>query len=62
MRKTRWSRRNGRSTSARPPAAQYRHREGVNSTIKVIKRRADGYRDDESFFVKIRAAFPGNPR
>ncbi|HDR9325352.1 TPA: transposase, partial [Burkholderia multivorans] len=36
--------------------------EGINNTIKVIKRRAYGYRDDEYFFLKIRAAFPGNPR
>lgn len=36
--------------------------EGINNTIKVIKRRAYGYRDEEYFFVKIRAAFPGNPR
>lgn len=34
--------------------------EGINNTIKVIKRRADGYRDEEYFFLKIRAAFPGN--
>lgn len=36
--------------------------EGINNTIKVIKRRAYGYRDEEYFFLKIRAAFPGNPR
>ncbi|MBJ9681068.1 transposase, partial [Burkholderia multivorans] len=36
--------------------------EGINNTIKVIKCRAYGYRDDEYFFLKIRAAFPGNPR
>lgn len=36
--------------------------EGINNTIKVIKRRAYGYRDDEYFFLKIRAAFPGIPR
>lgn len=36
--------------------------EGINNTIKVIKRRAYGYRDQEYFFLKIRAAFPGNPR
>lgn len=34
--------------------------EGINNTIKVIKRMAYGYRDDEYFFLKIRAAFPGN--
>ena len=33
--------------------------EGINNTIKVIKRRAYGYRDEEYFFLKIRAAFPG---
>lgn len=33
--------------------------EGINNTIKVIKRMAYGYRDDEYFFLKIRAAFPG---
>ena len=36
--------------------------EGINNTIKVIKRRAYGYRDEEYFFLKIRAAIPGNPR
>ena len=36
--------------------------EGINNTIKVIKRRAYGYRDQEYFFLKIRAAFPGNIR
>lgn len=36
--------------------------EGVNNTIKVIKRRAYGYRDTDYFFLKIRAAFPGNAR
>lgn len=35
--------------------------EGVNNKIKVIKRMAYGYRDDEYFFLKIRQAFPGNP-
>ncbi len=33
--------------------------EGINNTIKVIKRRAYGFRDDAYFFLKIRAAFPG---
>ncbi|GAB7545327.1 hypothetical protein CS8_050070 [Cupriavidus sp. 8B] len=32
--------------------------ESINNTIKVIKRRAYGYRDEEYFFLKIRAAFP----
>jgi transposase len=34
--------------------------EGINNKIKVIKRMAYGYRDDEYFFLKIRQAFPGN--
>jgi transposase len=33
--------------------------EGMNNTIKVIKRMAYGFRDDRYFFLKIRAAFPG---
>lgn len=33
--------------------------EGINNTIKVIKRMAYGYRDDEYFFLKIMNAFPG---
>jgi transposase len=33
--------------------------EGINNKIKVIKRMADGFRDDAYFFLKIRAAFPG---
>lgn len=35
--------------------------EGINNKIKVIKRMAYGYRDSGYFFLKIRAAFPGNP-
>jgi transposase len=35
--------------------------EGINNKIKVIKRMAYGFRDDEYFFLKIRAAFPGIP-
>jgi transposase len=35
--------------------------EGINNRIKVIKRIAYGFRDDEYFFLKIRAAFPGIP-
>jgi len=31
---------------------------GMNNRIKVIKRMAYGYRDDEYLFLKIRAAFP----
>ena len=34
--------------------------EGINNKIKVIKRRAYGYRDDEYFFLKIRASFHPN--
>ena len=34
--------------------------EGINNKIKVIKRMAYGFRDDHYFFLKIRAAFPGN--
>ena len=33
--------------------------EGINNKIKVIKRMAYGFRDDEYFFLKIRDAFPG---
>jgi transposase len=33
--------------------------EGINNKIKVLKRMAYGFRDDEYFFLKIRAAFPG---
>ena len=35
--------------------------EGMMNKIKVLKRVAYGYRDDEYFFLKIRAAFPGIP-
>lgn len=34
--------------------------EGINNTIKVMKRSAYGYRDHAYFFLRIRAAFPGN--
>ena len=33
--------------------------EGINNKIKVIKRMAYGFRDDQYFFPKIHAAFPG---
>ena len=35
--------------------------EGINNKIKVIKRMAYGFRDDDYFFLRIRATFPGNP-
>ena len=35
--------------------------EGINNKIKVIKRMAYGFRDNEYFFLKIKAAFHGNP-
>ena len=35
--------------------------EGINNKIKVIKRMAYGFRDDQYFFLKIRSAFPGIP-
>lgn len=35
--------------------------EGINNKIKVIKRMAYGYRDNDHFFLKIKAAFPGIP-
>jgi transposase len=33
--------------------------EGINNKIKVIKRMAYGFRDDDYFFLRIRHAFPG---
>jgi transposase len=36
--------------------------EGINNKIKVLKRMAYGYRNDDYFFLKIRAAFPGITR
>lgn len=36
--------------------------EGMNNKIKVIKRMAYGFRDNEYFFLKIKAAFPGKVR
>jgi len=35
--------------------------EGINNKINVIKRMVYGFRDDEYFFLKIRAAFPRSP-
>jgi transposase len=35
--------------------------EGIMNKIKVIKRMAYGFRDEDYFFLKIRAAFPGIP-
>ena len=34
--------------------------EGMNNKIKVIKRMAYGLRDNDYFFLKIRASFPGD--
>ncbi|KWR88004.1 hypothetical protein RM96_22115 [Cupriavidus sp. IDO] len=36
--------------------------EGINNRIKKIRRMAYGFRDAHYFFLKIRAAFPGNRR
>jgi len=36
--------------------------EGINNKVKVLKRMAYGFRDDDYFFLKIKAAFPGKPR
>ncbi len=36
--------------------------EGFNNRIKIIKRMAYGFWDTEYFFLKIRAAFPGDLR
>ena len=33
--------------------------EGINNKNKVIKRIAYGFRDEQYFFLKIRAALPG---
>jgi len=35
--------------------------EGINHRIKVMKRMAYSNRDSTFFFLKIRAAFHGNP-
>ncbi|WP_020684016.1 ISL3 family transposase [Marinobacterium rhizophilum] len=36
--------------------------EGMNNRIKVLKRMAYGYRDNDYFFLKIKAAFSGKTR
>src|SRR5690554_432373 len=36
--------------------------EGMNNKIKVLKRMAYGYWDNDYFFLKIKAAFPGKVR
>lgn len=40
--------------------------EGMHNKIKVIKRQAHGFRNDDYFILKIKGAFPGrlqpNPR
>lgn len=35
--------------------------EGINNRITVMKRMAYGYRGSAYFFLKIKAAYPGNP-
>jgi transposase len=35
--------------------------EGINNRIQVMKRMAHGYRNSAFVFLKIKAAFPGNP-
>jgi transposase len=34
--------------------------EGIMNQIKAIKRKAFGFRNEEYFYLNIRAAFPGN--
>lgn len=36
--------------------------EGMNNKIKLLKRMGYGYRDTEYFFLKVKDAFPGDPR
>ncbi|WP_345868095.1 ISL3 family transposase [Shewanella algae] len=36
--------------------------EGMNNKIKLLTRMGYGYRDTEYFFLKVREAFPGDPR
>ncbi|WP_447078412.1 ISL3 family transposase [Shewanella algae] len=36
--------------------------EGMNNKIKLLKRMGYGYWDTEYFFLKVREAFPGDPR
>jgi hypothetical protein len=46
-------------------ATVYREAEGVcgkDNKIKVIKWMAYGYRDNDDFSLKIKAAFPGKAR
>ncbi len=35
--------------------------EGIHNKIEVLERMPHGYRDDASFFMKRRTAFPGIP-
>jgi transposase len=35
--------------------------EGMNNKIKLIKRRAYGFHDQEYFALKLKQAFPGHP-
>ncbi|MEZ2586432.1 hypothetical protein [Kluyvera intermedia] len=37
-------------------------RHNLHRLIKVIRRMAYGYRDNDYFFLKIKAAFPGTAR
>lgn len=36
--------------------------EGMKKRIKSIKRMAYGFRDNDYFFMKIKAIYPGKPR
>lgn len=45
-----------RSSGTRYPS------KGMNNHTKVIERMAYGYRDSEYFFLKIKAALPGEAR
>lgn len=45
----------------RPYSRGFGQLDGINNKFKVMKRMAYGYRDSEFFFLKIKAAFPGNP-
>jgi len=36
--------------------------EGTNNRIRVMRQMAYGYRGNDYFFLKVRAAFPGKAR